>query len=784
MVFSFAYRYFDEPLLLLAIVPLFFVLLFLIRKDFVKFADGERHGTIKFWFFLMRFIIFTLLIAAIASPFVLQERLASGEPNVIILVDNSTSFDVFDRGAGDQIKSELKKYVKTDLRSIGGGERSDLGDGILENLRTGGSIILVSDGYNNEGLELGDVALHANNLNASINALELQPAKEDYRVEIRGPNKVIADVESIFTVNVEGTGDKSHRVTVVVDGVTVVDKTIDGELKLTQKFSDGYHKMTAQIYEQDHFSQNNIFYKTVKVVKKPKVLLVTEQESPLAILYKELFELDVRNTVGGDLQSYYAVILNDLPIEQIEEHTVTLSDYTGDGNGLMVVGGKRSYDRSTYKDSAFERMLPAFVAGAGKEEGDVNVVIVIDISGSVGGGAVDVEKSLAISALRNIKKDSNVGIVAFDTQGYIVLPVTMLRDANEQDIENRISSLRSGGGTLIGAGLIKAVDLLSKTSGSKNIILISDGDTQGMTAAYAAAQNAASSGIKIFTLGVGESTREVIMKNLADIGSGSYFRAEEARNVKILFGDPKEKEREKNTAVTIIDRNHFITQDLEIQDPQVFGYNEVIPKSTAKLLAATTGGNPLLTVWRFGLGRIASVSTDDGTTYAGELLSKANSGLLVRTMNWAIGDPERKSERYIDVKDTRMHENAEILYKTDKQPTAKDVAFYKTGEDIYSGSLFMNEVGFKSLLGADFAVNYAQEYSGIGLSPDLGALVAGTGGEMFNPADIDGMTAAVREQSKRTSFQKWYYRWHLALAALIFFLFEIFVRKMAKYKNR
>lgn len=784
MVLSLAYQYFDDPFLLLLVVPLFFLLVFLIRKDFVKTVDRERRSGLKFWFFLMRFVIFTLLITALASPFVLEERLVSGEPSVVILVDNSTSFDVFDKTAGERLKEELEKRIKTDIRFIGGGERSNLGERILENMRLGESVLLVSDGYSNEGLALGDVVLYATQLNVSINAISLKPAQEDYRVEIRGPSKVIADVENIFTVNVAGTNAAEHRVTVVVDGVTVVDKRTKEDVKFTQKFSDGYHKITAQIYDDDYFPHNNVFYKTVKVVKKPRVLLVTEKETPLSILIRDLYDLEVRNTIDGNLQEFYATLLNDLPLRNFDAQSVGLSEYVGDGDGLVVFGGQQSYDRGDYKGSAFERMLPVFVAGAGKEESDITIVIVIDISGSVTGSAVDVEKALAISVLRNIRRESNVGIVAFDTQGYIVAPVESLLRANQQELESKIGSLRSRGGTLIGAGISEAVDLLSKTSGSKNIVLISDGNTQGRDAAYAAAQNAAHASIKIFTLGVGESTNERIMETIAEIGSGSYFRVEEARNVKILFGDPDDREERGGFGVVLIDKNHFITQDLEIHDPNVYGYNEVIPKSTAKLLVTTSGGNPLVSVWRFGLGRVASVSTDDGSVSASDLLSRDNGGLLIRTINWAIGDPERKSASYIDIQDTRIHEHAEILYKTSQQPTAKDVTFYKIGEHLYSGSLLVESVGFKSILGADFAVNYDDEYAGIGLSPGLQSVVQGTGGTMFGEGDIEQMVAALREQSKHTSFQKWYYRWHLVLAALLFFLFDIFVRKMVLYRQR
>ena len=793
MIFDIFYNYFDHPLILVFIIPLFFVLLMFIRKDFVTFAEGgDQRRNMKFWFFLSRFVLFTLLFIALASPFLFEEKLVKGDPFVKILVDNSTSFDLFDHSIGEHVYEETKKEVKSELAFIGSGETSNIGDKLLENMKTGGTILLVSDGQNNKGSDLGDITLYANKQNTTINVLRLSPVNHDWMIEIFGPSKTTANVENSYLVNIKGTDEKEHRVNVAVDGKTVLSNAaVTDSVSFSQSFDKGYHRITAELVgENDHFAQNNIFYKTVKVVPKPKVLLYTLQETPLSQLFKEIYDIDIVNSLPASLDPYYAIIANDIPAVNLDGYSKELNDYVSDGNGLVVFGGKRSYEKGGYKDSVIERTLPVVVASAGKQEGETSIVIVIDISGSTSGGfgegsdtAADVQKALALNIINTLNNDNRLGVVAFHTDASVVSPLEYLIKKDSASLESKIKSLQPGGGTLIGAGIHKATEMLVKSSGSKNIILISDGNTQGKSAALAAAQEASSLDVKIFTVGVGTSTSETTMKQIADIGSGSYFKITELNKIKILFGDSEGSKNQDSFGVVLLDENHFITQHLEGVPGKIYGYNEAVPKSTSKLLVTTSTGDPLISVWYFGLGKVAALLTDDGTIYASELLSEENSALFVRSVNWVIGDPERKSKNYVDARDTRIGDVVEILYKSSKQPTSPEVNFYKIEEDTYQGSLPTTAVGHQSILGADFSVNYHLEYEGIGMNPELNNLIYGTGGEYFSPEDIEGIVGAVKQQSKRSSYQKWYYRWPFVLAAIIIFLFDIFVRRMAQYKH-
>ena len=67
-----------------------------------------------------------------------------------------------------------------------------------------GATLLITDGNNNYGAQLGDVALYARRLNTSINVINVEAIEDDSSVIIYGPAKVTADVESTYTVVVDG----------------------------------------------------------------------------------------------------------------------------------------------------------------------------------------------------------------------------------------------------------------------------------------------------------------------------------------------------------------------------------------------------------------------------------------------------------------------------------------------------------------------------------------------------------------------------------------------------
>lgn len=789
---------FLSPDLLFLIPAVILFLIFLMNRTFVGFRNKEDYKgylanrkKTRMLMLISRIILFTLLIMALAEPFLSQEKLITGNPQLRIFVDKSDSMSLFETGIVDTILEQAQKEIPVELKTIATSNRSALGDSILNYAQGDESILLVSDGNSNYGRSLGDVMLFANLLNTTISAIDFQPTKSDAIVKIIGPTMTTVNVETELYAVVEEAGDLPiYRLTVEVDDQKVLEREVSSASTYSFKvsLSEGYHRIKAQINADDYFKENNVFYKVIKVEPKPKVLFLTKSTSPLQQIMGSLYDLRVASSLPSDYQKYSAIVLNDYPSSSINAEA--LGDYVAEGNGLFVVGGKNAYDRGGYKNSLFEGMLPV-VVGTGGEEArkDVNIVVLIDISGSssdLTSGSLtkaEISKALTLQLFRDLKPDDKVAVIAFHTKQILVSGLSPL--SQKTDLVEKVSRIYSqkGPGTLIEDALIAARKLIAPLSGSKNIILVSDG-IPGGPASYdvSAAGIAAQNGIKVYAMQVGDDSYGAEhLQNIVQAGNGIYFKADESSKIKVVFGEGA-PEKDNSYRMETVNGYHFITKNL-VLDGKVTGFNFVVPKQNADLLASTADGHPLLTVWRFGLGRIASLSTDDGSAWAGELLNSRNSKLISKSVNWAVGDLSRNKEFDVSMKDTYIGEPVEVNVISNALPIDDSLKFSKIGENLYTSTFMPKKIGFEKFLNAIVAVNYNRELSAVGIDSDLQSLVFMSKGEFFKPDDIKGIIEKAKTDARRMQTTKVSYTWIFVVAALALFLLELTVRKIAENRN-
>src|SRR3989338_8048697 len=456
----------------------------------------------------------------------------------------------------------------------------------------------------------------------------MEPVKSDAGVTIDGPPELIKDTEGDFVVRVSVVGKNiPYTLQVTADDSTLIMEEQDSASKtfaFSRKFGEGeYHKLTAKLLEvgdDDYFQNNNVYYKSIKIVPRPKVLYVTEKNSPLAQELNKIYELDVKNSIPSDLSEYMAVIINDIKAQKLTSSVNMLSDYVSDGNGLLFVGGESSFDRGGYKGTLLETLLPIKI-GASEEQNksDINVVVVIDISHGTE-DYVAVEKALALSVIDSLSEKNNVGAVAFNTQPYQIAEIKPLKE-NKKELREKISRLKFDGQSYFNLGIEGGYKLLEKVGGSKNIIFISDGKTtynKLKESTLDAVRNVNALGVKVFVVGVGTDTdvqssdNNLFLANMAALGEGTYYNTNIENKLKVQFGDRDESKGEEfyNTLVPIA-TTHFITLALDDMHATISGYNYAVPKPAARMLVTTNKNIPILIVWRFGLGRVVTLTTDD-----------------------------------------------------------------------------------------------------------------------------------------------------------------------------
>ena len=759
---------FELPVALLGLPVAIVALTYLF---FVRTGEIEPSRIKKLALFTTRLAVVGLLVVGIAQPYTVVTKASSGEERVRLLVDQSASADVLPEVAGSLASDIEEEGIPVKVSRVGGDTSSPIGDAVVSNLDRNGNVLLVSDGRVTEGRGLSEAAEVAREIGAVVNAVNVSASEPEKYVHVGGPGRTSQGVEVTLPITLGGVnlGQSANRVTVRIDGNQVFSQSFRGPTthELTHTFqTTGEHEIEARVSGGDTFSQNNVYRKTVRVVDRPRVLYVAQGNPRFERLLNELYQVESTDSVPSDLSPYYAVVTQNVPADSMGDVSA-LQEFVIDGNGLVVTGGPNAYEGGGYSSSVIGSMLPVKVGDAQQVS---NVVLLIDISGSTR-EEMSLQQRLALDVVDQLGDQNRVGIVAFNDARYRVADIQRLGQ-NEQELETKIRQLDNSGATLIAGGLNGAAEMLG---GSGNVILISDGIANDKENAIRTARQLGAGGLNIITVGVGRLTDETTMGRIAEEGGGTFVRADDTDRLQVLFGGSEQQSG--GNALTIVDDNHFITSGVETASnpPRT---NRVSVKGSGDFLVASSSGRPALVTGRYGLGRVVSITAYGRNGGLDGLLSRPDSLLLSRSVNWAIGNPQRKQTDVISLPDARVGEATTVRYFGSSRPDVGELEFSQTNPGEYQATLVPSEPGFASIGDARYGVNYPEEYGGFGVSPSLQRAVALTGGELFGPDDGSQIAQKVRSHASEPTEQRVYLSWMALAAALVLYFLEVVARRI------
>lgn len=757
----------DTPLLLLAIPVTLGLLAWLALRSREGSPATRRTRRVLF---LTRALVVTCLLLAAAGPYTVSRTTTVSDPRVTILTDDSASMDVFDTDVDRLVAAIEDQGVPVRRAVVGSGNESRVGDGIVSNVEAGGNVLLVSDGRVTEGRSLEAASEFARRVNATISTLELGPPETERFVRVAGPPKTTAGVGNDFLVSVDGVGASgSVPVSVSIDGRTVVDTTVtgNGTVRFNYTFDQtGVHRVVASIESADAIGANDVSYRTVQVVDPPKILYVSRGEYPFLQLLTRLYDVTTAESVPGNLDPYTAVILQDIKAPDVG-NLDALRSFVIEGNGLVVVGGKNAFENGEYATSTLSTMLPVQPGQSGAS--GATVVLAIDVSGSTVEG-LEIQKGLALDVLDQLDPEDQVGIVAFEGRAYRVSDPREL-GPNRALLEDRIRRLVSGGGTDIARGLTGASQMLGDAGG--NVVLLSDGldDSPGV---LPAARTLGADGIRVITVGVGPRIDEQLLRGIARESGGTYLRATETSRLRVLFGD---RPRSPTGGLTVVDSSHFVTAGIT-PTARPGETNAVSIKQGADFLIAAGNGAPAFATWRFGLGRVLTITAYGSDGSLDGLLESPNSLLLSRSVNWVIGDPERKSTGLVSLADTRLGESTLAVYVGQNRPTAGEIRFSQVAQRRFEASVAPTSQGFDAVLGREYAVDYPLELAAFGASPSLSRAVESTGGRRFTAEETAAIAEFVRRRATVVESVRTDWVWPFALVAMAVYLLDVAIRRL------
>lgn len=775
--------YFARPELLWALPPLT-----LLGLLYIHFRAGNKILA------LSRLLIFCLILAASANPYFVQTQVVQSErPSVTILEDKTGSMQVFDPNTAARIADLSWTSISTFS-----GDSTPLGDRILQHSLPGSAILLVTDGYSNSGRSLEDALALARGSNSTVFALKIDPVRADAGVEISGGNTAVLGGEYPFRVVVRSSIPYSGPLSVYADEKQIYSDQIQANgsasIKISHSFLEtGNHILRAEI-APDMQPLNNVYLKSIYVVPKPEVLLLTSSYSPLAQNLADLYKLTTVSELPPNLQGYKSIILDDIEYRSSLDR---LENYVREGGGLMVVGGKNSYDLGEYRNSTLEKILPV-QSFPSRFEGGKTLIFVLDISFSLlstltkdGTTLLDYEKALAVELLGSPQfQDYNVGLVVFGTRAYNVIdPVPLSRSQNV--LADRIATLAPTGteNSYLDSGLELARDMIEASGGDGEMIILSDGNLQNYPEVVARSRELIRE-MNITTRLIQVQAIPGRMGSFPEIASstGSEFASFVYPDSLTTISTPlanEQREEEKNISVynlAVVNRNHYITTDLEL-NATISGFNDATPKSGSIRLVAMTDGKPVLTVWRYGLGRVAALTTDNGNAWAGLLYSSPSSQLISSAVNWAVGDPRPEMDR-VEAEDGWKNTPLQITINSKYRPSLPEANVEKVGDNRYVATFNPNSSGIYYIGDYGVAVNYPLEYRYIGFNPDLPGLIIANGGKVFTEEEAKrSLIAEASRVSQRVVEERVSRRDALLLFALLILLLEIVSRKLNEIRR-
>ena len=626
--------------------PAFFALLVLIPALWFVPRKVERpvQG-------LLRSLLLALVVMALARPVLLTP---SSERHQVVIVDRSASLSHTQRAEAEQaLEQRLSQAGSQDRLTVieVGGEVAAQGDSLrvdragsasslsaaltaaAQQIPTGGNgrITLISDGLATDR-EWGDTVAQLIERGIAVDSVGLGQRDDDIYPSALftvGDTRVGDTVRAYVTV--VGSGDVSVVLT-DREGFELArtEARIDGRDDLVLAFEPaaaGFLSVTAEVMATtgDANPGNNTVTATIAVQPPVRALYLGGRlpggGDHLQQLVGKGFVLEPPAApLDADFpfDQYQLVVIDDAPAQTLPAafQQRLAAAVQKQGLGLMFAGGRGAFGEGGYDQTPVAEVLPVeFQQRSEKKEPSVALAIIIDTSGSMGvGERLDLAKQVARLSLNKLKKSDKVGVVEFYGAKSWAVPLQSLK--NRGAVERAIGRMQATGATVLIPAIEEAFyGLQNVRANYKHILVISDAgvedaDFEGAIRAVAKA------GITLSTVLPGSGKDNAIMSRMARIGGGRFYAVPGQFDlVELNFRKPSETRLPAYRAglYEVAARTgtgwwgDVVTTDL----PALSGYVEVQNRRGADVLLETEGSaHPLLSSWRYGLGRVTALMTE------------------------------------------------------------------------------------------------------------------------------------------------------------------------------
>ncbi len=686
-------------------------------------------------------------------------------------------------------------------------------------------IVLITDGEENEGDSSKAAGiLRDKGIDFKVFKVDRDRGNEAAIVNITAPAGLNKNERYNIVVNIKSNFKTTGKLILFDCNEKAAEEIVEiskGENKFV--FSDTADSTGFKTYravleaDGDRDRRNNEASAIINVMDEPTVLLlegsagegeeIAKMLSAAGLDYKRMHAEAAPSSIQSLIQ-YKAIILTNVSAEKLNNGFLnSLEPYVKDfGGGLVVIGGDDSFALGGYYKTPLEKVLPVNMELKGKKAiPDMSIVLVIDKSGSMTDGSggvtrIELAKEAASRVLDSLRDQDIIGVLAFDTSMYWVVEPQKL--GNREEIRNNIGSIRADGGTSIlpplkeGIKTIKSID-----SKIKHVILLTDGQAE-KTGYDDVLSDAAASGITVSTVAVGRDADSNLLRYISQKADGRFYQTDEYTNLPTIFAKEtfmaaKAYLNNREFTPTLVSTHPIITNAVKEGLPNLLGYVAASPKDTARVVLESDEGDPVLSLWQYGLGKTVAWNSDMNGIWSGNYVNWDNNGLLWNgIVNWTIenyDDEELQIDTQLDggyafINVKQKDSNEEYVTKaiiTSPSLGTSEISLNAEAPGQYGGSFKLDEIGSFLIkvvqeeggeiirsLGTGLSVPYSPEYAIDAKTDTLDRLVSESGGRYINsPKEIyEGNIADVRGRKDLTAV--------LLLLAFTVFLVDIAARRL------
>lgn len=411
--------------------------------------------------------------------------------------------------------------------------------------------------------------------------------------------------------------------------------------------------------------RNNLGLALVRVQGKPHVLIAEGKSGISDALVRALKTEQIQITrvdafrfpaQAEALQDYDAIILNDYPATAFSpQQMLALQSAVRDtGIGLVMIGGEHSYQLGGYFGTPIAEMLPIDMnIRHRKVFHAATVILIVDASGSMNQymgehKVAHLAAEASIQTLRMLRPMDRFGVIISSHGSDWLLPEMAPMNADPFGCDGRqfkgchgqragqppsaifpaeqrdaiIAVLQrvygTGGGIFVRGSLEMALRgmMAEPPDRSRHIIMLADAkDCDEQEGSLQLAKQMRAMGITLSVVAFGDGQATGFLRQLARAGGGQFYQTQDASSLPRLFtADVSQMTRRAIEEGAFIPK--VVASDERLQGidwervPPLLAYNLASERPLAQTLMRTHKDDPLLAVWRYGLGTVIAFTSD------------------------------------------------------------------------------------------------------------------------------------------------------------------------------